>query len=102
MLDIALRMKKIEGNRIVMVVPSLYQNLYLDISGVGSSDWMQPATETALHHRIISQNRTAFEADRMVTRAEGFAMVMASVCLYPSDTVRDTWQEKLWQVAYDQ
>jgi len=91
-------MKKIEGKHIPLVTPENYKNLYTDI-GIGEVSWIQPIVETALKYRIITKERTTFEPDRDVTRAEAYAMIMQSVCMTPSKNSTHTWQQNIFTRA---
>lgn len=88
-------MKKIAGKYIPLVIPENYKNLYTDI-GIGEASWIQPIVETALRYGIITKERTTFEPDRDVTRAEAYAMIMQSVCMTPSRRVGQTWQYNIF------
>ena len=55
--------------------------------------------ETNLKHEIITPKRSYFYPDAHATRAEAYAMIMASVCLYPTGSSENSWHENLHAVA---
>jgi hypothetical protein len=90
-------MKKVQGQPITFIPPSAYLNIYQDIGLTGQAPWIQDVAETALTYGIISKERTLFEPDRDVTRAEAYAMIMNSVCMVlPAG---NDWQATLFDRA---
>jgi len=100
-------MKKIQGQHIDFIPPSDYLNIYQDIGQANQADWIQPVAETALKYGIISKERTTFEPDRDVTRAEAYAMIMNSVCMTidtkdttnTTDTKNTDWRLSMYNRA---
>ncbi len=92
-------MKKILGKNIDLIKPADYLNTFQDIGLPGQASWIQPVAETALKYGIISKNRTIFEPDRDVTRAEAFAMIMNSVCMSPTPDTKTDWRISLYNRA---
>jgi hypothetical protein len=81
-LAIAVKMKKSEGKSISLLSQSQYSGHYDDISKKPPyTDWVPGIVETALANGMISSERKTFEPDRLITRAEAYAMIMSSVCI---------------------
>lgn len=85
-------MKKVAGKHVDLVEPQDYLNIYTDIGLPSQAPWIQPVAETALKYGIVSKQRTTFEPDRDVTRAEAFAMIMNTVCMVSNQTNTDDWR----------
>lgn len=64
-------------------------------------DWIQPVVETALYYNIISSNRTVFEPDRDITRAEAYAVITKAICVTTDAKLGETWQQTIHRLARD-
>lgn len=102
---VALKMKRIDGVSVPLLssveAQKKLQSVYTDIGhGNESTPWVFSVVATALNQGLISRNRTIFEPDRDVTRAEAFAMIMKSVCMMPpDDTLQNNWQDVVYAIA---
>lgn len=97
---VAVKMLKKDGKRVEITTPENYKHHFVDIGVEGQASWIQPIVETALINNIISDARNTFQPENSVTRAEAYAMLMASVCMKPSNT-GSTWQQNIYNTAED-
>lgn len=83
---VAVKMKKILGKNVPLESDfTSLQSTYADVGiGYDSAQWISPIVATALKYGIITEKRKIFEAERSITRAEAFSMIMKSVCILPS------------------
>ena len=56
--------------------------------------------ESALTYQIITPNNRQFRPNDTILRSEAYAMIMASVCMYPTGPSQDSWEKKLYDAAY--
>jgi hypothetical protein len=102
---VALKMKRNKGISVPLVSSTegqkILQPIYADIGkGYDSAPWLTPVVATALNQGLITRNRTIFEPERDVTRAEAFSMIMKSVCMMPlEDNTKNNWQDVVYAIA---
>lgn len=97
-------MRKIQGESVSFITPEKYQNIYTDIDNtmkilLGQADWIRPVAETALYYNIISRDRTIFEPDRNITRAEAYAVMTKAICVTTDIKPDETWQQAIYRLA---
>lgn len=100
-LAIAVKMKRSKGENIALVTPDKYTKIYTDIDFTSKTDWLPAIVETGLAHNIITSQRTTFDANRSITRAEAYSMIMTSVCMYQPKNTSSDWQKSIYQTAYE-
>lgn len=71
------------------------KNQFTDIGIPGQAEWIMPVVQIGLYYKIISPNRSIFEPEKEVTRAEAYAMIMSAVCLYPTSENENSWQKNI-------
>lgn len=95
---VAVSMLKKDGKPIDRISSDNYKNHFTDIGINGQDTWIQSVVETALANNIITDARDTFQPENSVTRAEAYAMIMASVCMKPESS-GTTWQENIYTAA---
>ncbi len=94
-------MKRTQGQSTPIIPPEKYSHAYTDID-YAAGDWVPGIVETARSLSMISPERTEFEPNRHITRAEAYAMIMSSVCLTVPESQKPTyttWQEGIYDIA---
>lgn len=99
--SMAVKMKRVLGNSVPLVSDySLLKSTYDDVSVNDSAYWIPPTVATALKYNLITKNRHIFEAERSITRAEAFSIIMKSVCALPNrENTSPDWQKNVYTVA---
>mgnify|MGYP000738767927 CR=1 FL=1 len=105
-IGVAVKMRKTQGQSVSFIEPDKYQNIYTDIDStmrtlLSQADWIQPVAETALYYNIISQDRTIFEPDRDITRAEAYSVITKAICVTTDAKSGETWQQAIHRLAQE-
>lgn len=100
-LVIAVKMKRSNGENIALVTPDKYTKIYTDIDYASKTDWLPSIVETGLAYNIITSKREIFDANRAITRAEAFSMIMTSVCMYQPKNTNLDWQKSIYETAFE-
>lgn len=94
-LAIAVAMNRMNGHPVPFVSADAYVDVYSDLRTDTLASWIMPVVETGLEYGLVSKERSLFEPDRDVTRAEAFAMMMDAVCMESRDLDYDTWEQRV-------